>query len=798
MFYSYKQCPIQINGRTVFATEASINCENSLATTYLSDKRHSFGYVPGGPLEGSFKFSHYLTGNDFIKDLILEEDTPSSGNFGGITFTGGYLKSYSLNASAFGPALINSEILFFDQPNGSFSPTSSTNITVPVLRFSDASFSGIAGDVTNIPSSNITSFSYNYDSSIVPVYRQQDTIPYRIAFGEKTISSEVTCDNLDQAMSISGLAANFRLTLNNPYNPADFEYYQINGFVTQKTISTSVDKPILQSINIKQNFTDLPPSLGVTYPLSGYPATSTDQGEGIIIYGENLDNIISVEFGGVNGDLIQSENNGTALTARIPYGATSGPIKVTTFGGTSYTSDSFIVNDPGITIDSVNPISGNVGSFVDISGVGFYKISDVTFGGITSSFSTISDSYIQSVVPNYAVYDYIRVISSQRNQTGTYHSKFVPIPEIDSFSPLAGITGTTVYLTGQGYMAVTGVTFNNLQSTSYSITSNTAMTAVVPSGNVLGYIRVNGYSGVTARSNNYFHPSVNINALLPSTVYTGYQLLISGNNFIPEVMYNTIGNNYLVRFSTTTGEFNRVNDRILSGYVPSGTLSGPVQIYDRDGAAYPSYQNLTVRFPAPIIQSFAPLSGRTGDTIFGYGQNFFNLTGVNFTAVVNGGLKYEASSYSSNVAGTMFSVVTPNTPTGFFALRAENAEGTGLASTNYLVNTPYTFPTQLIGFSGLNSGLANTLSFGHYSSLPNTTNDYIAPVGSFDLTLSFPAIPEYNFGAGLGQPRNVLASAGGNQNVSLYIPTTLRYGNITGTWAANALGVTGSFIASIF
>lgn len=798
MYYSYRQSPIFVNGKQIYATEASLSCQNSLATTFLAPNRHSFEYVPGGPLQGSFKFSYYLTGNDPVKDLILEEDTPSSGTFGGITFTGGYLKSYTLSATPNNPAVVNSEISFFDQPLGTFSPTSYTASNVPVLRFSDARFSGIAGDTTDIPDSNIAAFSYNYNSNIQPIYRQQDILPYRIAFGEKTITSEVVCDNLDQGITISGLAANFRLTLNNAFDATNFETYQINGSVTQKTISVGVDQPVRQSIGIRQNFTDLPPTADLFYPLSGYPATSTEEGEGIIIYGNNLDNVISVEFGGVPGNITQSENNGTAITTRIPYDAVSSLLKVTTFGGVAYTTGTFIVNDPGISVYSLNPTYGSVGAAVDVSGLGFYRISDVTFGGSGAAFTKISDTYIQAIVPNYATYDYVRVISEQRQKTGVSPYKFVPTPDIDSFAPSKGITGVNVYLAGQGYSGVTGVKFNNLDAASFSITNNSNMIAVVPSGNVLGYIRVYGYSGVTARTDNYFYPDININRLQPSSLYTGNALLISGNNFVPEIMYSTNNNTYLVRFPTTTGSFVRVSDHILTGIVPYGTVSGPVQVYSAQGSAYDSYQSLTVRYPAPRIDSFSPASGRTGDMLFLAGANFFSMTGVNFKAAIAAGTVYQSLSFAANMAGTTCSVLTPNTPTGYYTIRAENAEGTGLSPTNYLVNSPYVFPTTLVGFSGLNSGLANTLSFGHFSAPgPNSINDYIINNSSFNLSLVFPSVAEYNWGAGVGMSRQVLASAGGNQNMILYVPTTLRFGQVTGNWNS-VNGTTGSFIVSVF
>lgn len=790
MFYSHKNCYLSLNGNRIIALDASISTKNQLAPVYLGDQRHAFDYVPDGPIDGALKFSYYLTGNDFVKNYILEEDTFISGDFGGLRFYSGCLKSYSINGAANQPIVVDAEINFFNSLEGNFSPSTPQTLSKNILRLSDAVISGISDSYVDISTYNIESFSYQFNSNLTPVYRKNETSPYRIAFKEKTISSDVKLDNYDQYLPLAGDNINFKLTFADPDNSLNYESYEVHGTLMSKTIGASIGDSLTSSFSVQQNYVDEPPTITVFYPSSAYPE------EGIIIHGTNFHNTISVDFNGAPAYDIFDFSDGTEITCRVPYEALSGPITVKTYGGTVTSTDSFTVNDPGIQVYGYNSPSGNIGNYINISGDNFYRISDVVFGATGSVFNVINRNLIQATIPEFATYSGIKVISALRNQTGIGPYKFVPIPRIDLFSPYSGITGATISIWGRGFSSVTGVTFNNLQS-SYTYVNNTGIRAIVPSGNALGYIRLNGYSGVSSRSSAIFYPQIEITRLQPSTVYTGYSLIISGNAFIPPLLYNTTTNKYLVRFSTSTGEFTLLNDHVLSGVVPSGTQTGPVQLYNSQGAAYPSNQILTVRNPPPILSYMQPSSGRTGDLTFGYGQNLFNLTAVKFSGV--SGI-YSSSSISNSIAGNLLTATIPNVPTGIYHVYAVNSEGSGYLQTGYRVLTPYTYATATNAFHGQNSGLSNKLSFGHYTAVgPQTNNDYIVNDTSFPLNLYFPATVGLNFGAGNGYPRTVYVDAAATQNVNLYIsnPVYQVGQTINGTWDSTN-GATGNFTVSVF
>src|SRR6202007_1587708 len=91
----------------------------------------------------------------------------------------------------------------------------------------------------------------------------------------------------------------------------------------------------------------------------------------------------------------------TTITATVPTGATSGPISVTTAGGTASSTASFTVINPP-TISSFTPASGPAGTSVTISGTNFTGATAVLFNGTSASFTVNSATAITATVPSGA------------------------------------------------------------------------------------------------------------------------------------------------------------------------------------------------------------------------------------------------------------------------------------------------------------------------------------------------------------------------------------------------------------
>ena len=73
-------------------------------------------------------------------------------------------------------------------------------------------------------------------------------------------------------------------------------------------------------------------------------------------------------------------NSATQITATVPAGASSGPVTVTTAGGTATSATSFAVV-PAPTITSFSPASGGVGMSVTVTGTNFSGATAVAFNG---------------------------------------------------------------------------------------------------------------------------------------------------------------------------------------------------------------------------------------------------------------------------------------------------------------------------------------------------------------------------------------------------------------------------------
>src|SRR6202023_3103111 len=90
-----------------------------------------------------------------------------------------------------------------------------------------------------------------------------------------------------------------------------------------------------------------------------------------------------------------------AIQATVPAGATTGPLSVTTPGGSATSATSFTVI-PAPTIASLTPASGPVGASVTIGGTNLTGATAVTFNGASASFTVTSATTIQATVPTGA------------------------------------------------------------------------------------------------------------------------------------------------------------------------------------------------------------------------------------------------------------------------------------------------------------------------------------------------------------------------------------------------------------
>jgi uncharacterized repeat protein (TIGR03803 family) len=145
--------------------------------------------------------------------------------------------------------------------------------------------------------------------------------------------------------------------------------------------------------------------------------------------------------------------------------------------------------------------SGKVGKMVEILGQGFKGTTGVSFNGVAATFKVVSPTYLTAVVPTGATTGSVTVKTP--GGTLTSNKPFRVTPVILSFSPSGGKVGSLVTITGNSLTQTTKVTFGGVKATSFTVNSDTHVTATVPTGAKTGRIGITTPGG-TATSSGIF------------------------------------------------------------------------------------------------------------------------------------------------------------------------------------------------------------------------------------------------------------------------------------------------------
>jgi Concanavalin A-like lectin/glucanases superfamily/Phosphoesterase family len=144
-------------------------------------------------------------------------------------------------------------------------------------------------------------------------------------------------------------------------------------------------------------------------------------------------------------------------------------------------------------------------------------------------------------------------------------------PTVSSVTPISGWTGSAVTVIGSGFTGATAVTFNGTAAT-FTVTSDTQMTATVPSGATTGPIAVTAPAGTGTSSASFTvtaQPAPTISAFSPSSATVGSSITISGSGFTEATA---------VTFNGTAATFTVVSDSGITAKVPTGATTGPIAV----------------------------------------------------------------------------------------------------------------------------------------------------------------------------------------------------------------------------
>jgi uncharacterized repeat protein (TIGR03803 family) len=139
-----------------------------------------------------------------------------------------------------------------------------------------------------------------------------------------------------------------------------------------------------------------------------------------------------------------------------------------------------------------DPTSGKVGAPVIILGNNLTGSTKVTFNGTAATF-TVSSSEIKTTVPTGATTGSIGVTTPGGNLNSNV--AFLVTPQIKTFTPASGQVGTVVTVTGVSLKQTTAVSFGGVKATSFTVNSDTHVTATVPTGAKSGKIGITTKGG---------------------------------------------------------------------------------------------------------------------------------------------------------------------------------------------------------------------------------------------------------------------------------------------------------------
>ncbi|MGE3610425.1 MAG: IPT/TIG domain-containing protein [Bacteriovoracaceae bacterium] len=460
----------------------------------------------------------------------------------------------------------------------------------------------------------------------------------------------------------------------------------------------------------------------------------------------------------------------TSITCTTPLQITSGAVSVTVTNSdqqTSTLSSGFIYLLPP-TITTVAPNGGPLagGTTITVTGSSFVSGATVTVGGVAcASVNVASATSLTCTTSAHAAGAVNVAVTNPDGQTATATSSFTyqNAPTVTSVSPNGGplTGGTSVTITGTGFVSGAAVTFGSSYCTSVTVVSSTSITCTTPS-NSAGAVTVTVLNGDTqsgsAAAAFTYAAAPTISSVAPTSGFAvgGTVVTITGTGFVSGATVTlgssctpvTFVDSTTLTCTTTSYAAGAVSAIVTNPDTQTGTLSSAYTYVD-----------------APTITSISPTSGTIA------GGTLLSITGTGFTSgatVTVGGVACTSPTVVSSTsitcttgakaAGTYDVVVTnTDTQTGtlagsytYVSLPATLSFQTGTSSPNppdpddygsTIINITHTFTLINSGDSGSTTAITVSLTGTDVASwligTDNCTGNTLAPGASCTVQVTF-------------------------------------------------------------
>ncbi|HLN43629.1 MAG TPA: IPT/TIG domain-containing protein [Acidimicrobiales bacterium] len=403
-----------------------------------------------------------------------------------------------------------------------------------------------------------------------------------------------------------------------------------------------------------------------------------------------------------------SVNSSNIITATAPAGTGTVDVTVTTGGGTSAISpdDQYTYIVPPVpTVTGVSPPSGpsTGGSIVSITGTGFTWASAVHFGAnAAAKFTDSNDNVITATAPagNLGATD-VTVSTPTGTSPTSAADQFTyvvpPVPTVTGVSPISGPStgGTSVTITGTGLTGASAVNFGpNNPSATYTVTSDSSITATAPAGTVgtadVTVVTPGGTSAISPADQFTYTvpPAPTVTGVSPGSGPNGTLVTITGTNFTgatavdfgPSPATTLTVSSATIVYATVPAGTGMVNVTVIT---PGGTSA--ISLADQYTYTVP---------PAPTVTGVSPGSGFYGTSVIVTGTNFTGASAVNF------GPGNLATTFTVNSSTSITATVPAGTGTVDMTVTTSGGSSATSASDQFSYLAGPTPPTMVATYRG--------------------------------------------------------------------------------------------------
>ena len=353
----------------------------------------------------------------------------------------------------------------------------------------------------------------------------------------------------------------------------------------------------------------------------------------------------------------------------------------------------------GAIITGLSVETGSPGDSVTISGEGFVDssgaslLAEAEIGGQIVTLGQVGGTpqsgtaQVTVVSGGTGVPTGVKVKTSSGYWSNSYGSFVVTgtaAPSGVVLGTTEGVAGDSIGITGSGFTGTTTVEFGTASAT-FTVNSDTSITAIVPKLAQAGKVTVTNNKGDAQSSNSFSLISAPaITGVNPSSAAPGDSITITGTNFITRddsPMQAIFSRNTGGTLKTSGFDVTLVSDTEATVAVPSGATPGYLYVSTAAGTSggYP----FTVNGAAtPTVSGFSPSDGPTLSSVTVTGSSFSGASKVTI-----GGQSCSFSLDASSGDTTLSAVVPVNASSGVISVT--NSVGTGSsADTFYIVSKP--------------------------------------------------------------------------------------------------------------